>query len=89
MKPSALLINTGRGGIVNEQDLACALDEHCIGDAGLDVFEQEPINVNNPLLNLKNREKLVMTPHITWASVEARTELMEGIIQNIEEYLAS
>jgi len=88
MKSSALLINTGRGGIVNENDLAQALDENCIGGAGLDVFEQEPINPDNPLLHLRNREKLVMTPHITWASVEARTELMEGIITNIKSFKA-
>ena len=89
MRRSALLINTGRGGIVNEEDLSRALDEGLIAGAGLDVFEQEPIERDNPLLSVKNRSKLVMTPHITWASVEARTELVDGIVRNIEEFQAS
>jgi len=89
MKRSAFLINTGRGGIVNEQDLAAAIDEDLIAGAGLDVFEHEPINRDNPLLSVKNRSKLVMTPHITWASVEARTELVDGIVQNIKEFQRS
>ena len=89
MKRSAFLINTGRGGIVNEQDLAAAIDEDLIAGAGLDVFEHEPINRDNPLLSVKNRSKLVMTPHITWASVEARTELVDGIVQNIKEFQGS
>lgn len=89
MRRSALLINTGRGGIVNEEDLSRALDESLIAGAGLDVFEQEPIERDNPLLSVKNRSKLVMTPHITWASVEARTELVDGIVRNIEEFQAS
>ncbi|REL24639.1 D-2-hydroxyacid dehydrogenase [Rhodohalobacter sp. SW132] len=89
MKPSALLINTGRGGIVNESDLAQALDDDQIAGAGLDVFEQEPINPDNPLLRVKNREKIIMTPHITWASVEARTELVDGIISNIKSFKGS
>lgn len=87
MKNTAYLINTGRGGIVNEADLAKALDENLIAGAGLDVFEQEPINSDNPLLKIKNKHKLVMTPHIAWASIEARTELIEGVKKNIEEFL--
>lgn len=87
MKSSALLINTGRGGIVNENDLALALDEDLIAGAGLDVFEQEPIPPDNPLLGIRKKEKLVLTPHMTWASVEARTALVDGIIENIKEIL--
>jgi glycerate dehydrogenase len=87
MKPSALLINTGRGGIVNESDLAGALDSESIGGAALDVFEQEPIKADNPLLTIKNKERLTMTPHIAWASVEARTQLIEGVKKNIEEFI--
>ena len=87
MKKSAYLINTGRGGIVNEPDLAKALDENQIAGAALDVFEQEPINPDNPLLNIKNKHKLVMTPHIAWSSIEARMELIDGVMKNIEEYL--
>ncbi|NBC65419.1 MAG: D-2-hydroxyacid dehydrogenase, partial [Bacteroidetes bacterium] len=89
MKEKAILINAGRGGIVNEADLAKALDEDQIDGAGLDVFEEEPINADNPLLSIKNNHKLVMTPHIAWASIEARTELIEGVKKNIEEVLVS
>lgn len=86
MKKSAILINAGRGGIVNEIDLARAIDEELIAGAGIDVFWEEPINVNNPLLQVKNRERLALTPHVTWASIEARTLLVEKILQNIEEF---
>lgn len=88
MKKSAILINAGRGGIVNEADLAKALDEDEIGGAGLDVFNHEPMEKENPLLTIKNKHKLVMTPHIAWASIEARTELIDGVKKNIEEFLA-
>lgn len=87
MKSSAYLLNTGRGGIVNEADLAKALDEDQIGGAGLDVFDEEPIHGDNPLLSIKKKHKLVMTPHIAWSSIEARTELIEGVKSNIEEFL--
>lgn len=86
MKPSAMLVNTGRGGIVNEKDLARGLDQELISGAALDVFENEPIKADNPLLSIKNKEKLVLTPHIAWASVEARTQLIEGVKKNIEEF---
>jgi lactate dehydrogenase-like 2-hydroxyacid dehydrogenase len=87
MKKDALLINTGRGGIVNESDLACALDEGLIGGAGLDVLEKEPPIASNPLLHVKNPAKLLITPHIAWASRESRERLMNGIIANIVNYL--
>jgi glycerate dehydrogenase len=87
MKSTAYLINTGRGGIVNEKDLARALDEKRIAGAALDVFEREPIPDGNPLLAVKHPERLLMTPHMTWSSVEARTELVNGIRANIEEYI--
>lgn len=86
MKPTAMLVNTGRGGIVNEQDLARALDEELISGAALDVFENEPIKDDNLLLSIKNKERLVLTPHIAWASVEARTQLIEGVKKNIREF---
>jgi glycerate dehydrogenase len=86
MKKSAILINVGRGGIVNESDLARALDEGMIAGAGIDVFSQEPINVDNPLLQIKNIHMLALTPHVTWASIEARTLLVEKICQNIQEF---
>lgn len=86
MKKSALLINTGRGGIVIEKDLARALEQEIISGAALDVFENEPIEPDNPLLKLGDNDSLVMVPHIAWASVEARTELLEGVIKNIQEF---
>lgn len=86
MKRSAILINAGRGKIVNEVDLARALNENLIEAAGLDVLEKEPINANNPLLRIANSEKLLITPHIAWISQEAREELVEGIYRNIIEW---
>lgn len=83
MKKSALVINTGRGGIIIEEDLADALDSELIAGAALDVFEKEPIDAENPLLHINNSDRLVMVPHIAWASIEARTKLMEGVLQNI------
>ncbi len=87
MKKSAILLNVGRGGIVNEADLARALDEGLIAGAGIDVFTQEPILSTNPLLHVKNKGNLALTPHVTWASIEARTLLMEKVGQNIDEFL--
>ncbi|MDQ3844453.1 MAG: D-2-hydroxyacid dehydrogenase [Bacteroidota bacterium] len=85
MKRSAVLINAGRGGIVNEADLARALNEGLIAGAGIDVFEKEPISVQNPLLQVRDKERLVLTPHVTWASIESRTLLIEKVAQNIQE----
>lgn len=87
MKPTALLINTSRGGIIREADLAKGLDENLIAGAGLDVFEREPIPADNPLLSIKTPGKLVLTPHIGWASLEARTLLMDRVCQNIESFI--
>jgi glycerate dehydrogenase len=87
MKKEALLINAGRGGIVNESDLACALNEGLIGGAGLDVLGKEPPLASNPLLHIDHPEKLLITPHIAWASIESRERLMEGLISNIAAYL--
>ncbi len=87
MKSSAILINTGRGGIVNERDLAKALDEDLIRAAALDVFEKEPLPEDNPLLLIRNRDRLITTPHVAWAGVESRKRLIEGICANIERFL--
>lgn len=87
MKREAILVNTGRGGIVNENGLARAIDEERIAGAALDVFENEPIDRDNPLLKVKNKERLVLVPHITWSSIEARMELMEGVKHNIKEFI--
>jgi glycerate dehydrogenase len=87
MKRSAILINAGRGGIVNEADLAKALDEGIIAGAGIDVFEKEPIAIDNPLLHITQKERLAMTPHSIWASVESRTALIEKVAQNIQQFI--
>ena len=83
MKPSAIIINMGRGGIVDEAALAKVIDEGIIGGAGLDVFVKEPLPEDHPLLHVSHPERLSLTPHTAWASVEARERLVEAIAQNI------
>ena len=84
MKPTAVLLNTGRGGIVNETDLACALDNNIIAAAGIDVFAKEPFASEHPFLSMKHPEKLILTPHIAWSSREARIRLIQSIASNIQ-----
>ncbi|MCK4748259.1 MAG: D-2-hydroxyacid dehydrogenase [Bacteroidales bacterium] len=86
MRPCAILLNLGRGGIINEKDLARALNDNLIGAAGIDVMEQEPINPDNPMLKLYDKEKILITPHMAWASKESRELLVEKIARNIELY---
>lgn len=86
MKKSVVLINMGRGPIVVEEDLAKAIDEDLISGAALDVFEKEPINKDNMLLKVKNKEKLILTPHIAWASIESRTRLFNEMVENIKAF---
>ncbi len=86
MKPTAIFLNLGRGPIVVESDLAEALTNGAIAAAGLDVLSEEPMSADNPLRLVKDSEKLLITPHIAWASVEARTRLMEIILGQIREF---
>ena len=86
MKDDALLLNLGRGGIVNETDLAFELDRRTLY-AGLDVLEQEPLTLTNRLNEVKHKERLLITPHIAWASIEARKKLLEGIVENIKTFM--
>ena len=86
MKKSAVFINVGRGPIVVEEDLADALECGEIAAAGLDVLRTEPMAEDNPLRRIKDSDKLVITPHIAWASVEARTRLMDIVLEQIREF---
>ena len=85
MKGTALLINTARGGLVDERALAAALNEGRIAGAGLDVLSSEPPSVDNPLLAAKN---CVITPHVAWASLEARRRLISVCAANVRAYLS-
>lgn len=86
MKPSAVFLNLGRGPIVDEAALTEALSTGMIAAAGLDVLSQEPMSEDNPLRSIKDSERLIITPHIAWASIEARTRLMEIILEQIKEF---
>lgn len=86
LKEKAILLNLGRGGIINETDLAYSLDRREIY-AGLDVLEKEPIDANNKLMQIVHKERLLITPHIAWTSIEARKRLLEGIVSNIKSFL--
>ncbi len=87
IKDGAILLNLGRGGIINEFDLAKIIDEKEIY-CGIDVVSVEPILESNPLLKVKNKQRLLLTPHIGWASVEARNKLVQMVAGNIEEFIS-
>ncbi|WP_151901427.1 D-2-hydroxyacid dehydrogenase [Sulfurimonas hydrogeniphila] len=82
-KEGAVVLNLGRGGIINESAVARLVDEKNIS-FGLDVFEKEPLPQESPLLHVKNKERLYMTPHIAWTSVEAREKLIQSVCENIQ-----
>lgn len=87
MKRTAIMLNLGRGPIVNEADLVKALNENLIDGAGLDVICKEPIEADNPLLTFKDSNRLIITPHIAWATFEARTRLVDEVYKNIVAFL--
>ncbi len=84
MKPDAYLINTARGGIVQEQDLADALNSGRLAGAGLDVLNTEPMSPDTPLKNAKN---CIITPHIAWSPLETRQRLVRIVAENLEAFL--
>lgn len=87
IKESSIILNLGRGGIINETDLAFEIDRRKFY-AGLDVLTKEPIGLENPLLHIRHPERLFITPHIAWSSIEARKKLFAGILENIRSFLS-
>ena len=88
MKKSAILLNVGRGPIIVEEDLAKALQNETIKAAGLDVLCAEPMSENNPLFEIKDSTKLFISPHMAWASLEARARLMQTIFEQVRDFFA-
>lgn len=88
MKNTAILINVARGPIVDEKALVKAINEGWIGGCGLDVFEEEPLPSTSELYNIKDKHKVILTPHIGWGSIDARNRLAQEIIKNVEAYLS-
>lgn len=88
MKRRPLLINTARGGIVDEADLGRALKEGVISGAGFDVAVKEPPDADSPLMRLVDHPNCIVTPHVAWASHEAQTRLAHQLIDNIEAFVA-
>ncbi len=87
MKNGAILINVARGPIVNNPALYEALESGEIKAAGLDVLEKEPLQLSNPLSKIKDSNKLIITPHLAWGSVEARERCVQGVYDNIKAFL--
>lgn len=85
MKPTAYVVNAGRGAIIVEADLAEAVDNGVIAGAGIDVFVQEPIPEDHPYLKMKHPERMRLAPHIAWASVEARERLVSMMADNVRK----
>ena len=85
MKPTAYLVNTGRGGIAVEADLVRAVDEGRIAGIGIDVYQKEPLPLDHPFLHAKHPERILLSPHIAWYSVEARARLAHEMAENIKK----
>ena len=86
MKKTAILINVARGPVVNDADLYTALTEDIIAGAGLDVTGTEPMKDSNPLSKIMDSNKLIITPHLAWASIEARNRVVEETYKNIQAF---
>lgn len=87
MKKNAILLNLGRGPIVNQEALADALENEVIAGAGLDVLTKEPMEADNPLLRIQDSTRLLISPHIAWATVEARQRCADETAENIRAFL--
>ncbi len=87
MKETAILINVARGPVVDTQALYEALINNRIAAAGLDVLEKEPMASDNPLIKIQDSTKLIITPHMSWASIESRNCLLGEVVKNIESFL--
>ncbi len=87
LKDGAILVNVGRGEIINEKDLVTRIDGDRVLYCGLDVVSKEPILKSNPLNSIKNKDRLIITPHIAWGSIEARKRVINLVFDNIKEYI--
>ncbi len=87
MKPTAVVVNVARGSLIDEAALARALDEGCIAGAGLDVYSAEPIKPDNPVLSVRDKDKLILTPHSAWATEEALQRVVDKVAENIRQYI--
>ena len=87
MKKSAIFINVARGAIVDQEALTWALQENKIAAAALDVLDGEPMREDNPLRQIQDSGKLIITPHIAWAPKETRERLLDGVYENIKKIL--
>ena len=87
MKPSAILINAGRGGLVDETALVAALRQGVIAGAGVDVFTQEPADINNPLLDAMDLPNLLLTPHVAWGSDSSIQSLVDILMDNVTAFI--
>lgn len=88
MKRRPLIVNTGRGGLVDEAALVRALDEGLISGAGFDVVDGEPPAPDNPLMQAASRHNVILTPHVAWASDEAQQALADQLMDHIENFVA-
>ena len=87
MKRRPLIVNTARGGLVNEADLVRALDAGLVSGAGFDVVDGEPPATDNPLMLAASRHNVIVTPHVAWASDEAQQALADQLMDNIENFV--